>query len=503
MNASPTSLQRSEAVVGTTGQDLRLPAAEIDASCRGPLLLFFTSAVLWLILGTILALIASIKLHGPGFLADYSWLTLGRVRPAAMNSFLYGFASQAGIGVMLWLLCRLGGVRLAFHWPLVVAWKLWNLGVMVGVIGILIGMSTGFEWLEMPRAASAILFVAYAIIGICAVTTFAIRRQRELFPTQWYLLAAIFWFPWIYSAASYLLVLDPVRGTFQAAVNAWYTGNFVGLWLTPIGLAGIFYFLPRLCNQPLYSRELAIFGFWTLAFFANFAGLTGLIGGPLPRWMTSVSTAANVCLLVPLISNAINWHLTCSAGCEGGNCQTWRKDFVLLFVMCGAVCYLLNGVLSVIGAVPQVASVTNFTYAVVARHYLILHGFVGMVLFGSLYYIVPRLVQIEWPNQKAVRAHFYCSVAGVVLIFIALTLGGVIQGLRLANPEIPFISVVKGTIPFVGMSTLGLLLLLVGQFFFVSNLIQLLRAFCEPVCSTLCAEYCDTGVTEIKAGVKS
>src|SRR5881396_3599207 len=109
MPASPTgSVQESAAVVSARAGQQRLTPAQIDASCRWPLLLLFGSGVCWLVLGTVLSLIVSIKLHAPGFLADYSWLTLGRVRPAAMNAFLYGFASQVGIGVLLWLMCRLG-----------------------------------------------------------------------------------------------------------------------------------------------------------------------------------------------------------------------------------------------------------------------------------------------------------------------------------------------------------------------------------------------------------
>src|SRR5688572_8665480 len=343
---SSPSLQETGVAVSAPSGDNRLPAAEIDASLRWPLLLLFTSGVLWLVFGTVLSLIASIKLHGPNFLAECPWLTLGRVRPAAMNSVLYGFASQVGMGVMLWMLSRLGGVKFAFQWPLIVAWKLWNLGVTVGVIAILAGASTGFEWLEMPKAAAGMLFVAYAVVGIAAIATFTARRERELFPSQWYLLAAIFWFPWIYSAANYLLLVDPVRGTFQAVVNGWYTGNFAGLWLTPLGLAGIYYFLPRLTGQPLYSREVAAFGFWTLAFFASFAGLTGLIGGPVPRWMPAVSTAANVCLLVAVISNGLNWRLTCRPCCTGSNNDAWKKEPILSFVLFGGFCYLLHGILT-------------------------------------------------------------------------------------------------------------------------------------------------------------
>jgi cytochrome c oxidase cbb3-type subunit 1 len=499
--SAPSSPSPTEAPGAACAAGPGASAAEVDVSCRWPLLLLFTSGVCWLVFGTLLALLAAIKMHKGDFVADTSWLTLGRIRPASMNSFLYGFASQAGMGVMLWLLCRLGRVKLHFQWPVLVAWKLWNIGVTIGVIAILAGASTGFEWLEMPRAASGILFAAYAIIGLSAVATFVMRRECEVHPSQWYLLAAIFWFPWIYSAANYLLVLDPVRGTMQAAVNGWFTGNFAGLWLTPLGLAGIFYFLPRLCAQPLHSRELAAYGFWTLAFFTNFSGLSGLIGGPVPRWMPAVSTAAMVCLLVAVVSNGLNWHLTCRAACTGGVCKEWKKDSVLCFVLFGALAYLVHGVTSALMSLPQIAAVTNFTYATVARNNLLLHGFVGMTLFGCLYYIIPLLAQVKWPNEKWIRVHLLCSMIGVALLFLGLGLGGLLQGLKLARPAVPFMEVVRGTVPFVGLSTLGVLLLLVGQIAFVANLAGLLRAFLAPFCQTLCAECCGW-VPAAKAGAK-
>ncbi|MEY2409411.1 MAG: cytochrome c oxidase cbb3-type subunit, partial [Verrucomicrobiota bacterium] len=290
--------------------DARLPAAEIDASLRWPVLVLFGGATTWLLAGSLLWLITFIKFAWPEFLGDISWLTLGRVRPAAINAFLYGCASQAALGVMLWMLCRLGGNRFIHQVPVIIATKVWNLGVAIGIVAILAGASTGFEWLEMPRYAAAFLFVGYVVIALCALATFQLRRHCELYPSQWFLLAALFWFPWLYSAAQYLLVLDPVRGALQAVVGEWFTGNFAGLWLGPVALAGIYYFLPRLTGRPLFSRELASFAFWTYLFFTAFSGLTGLIGAPVPRWMPAVSTVANVCLLLPLACNSLNWHLT-------------------------------------------------------------------------------------------------------------------------------------------------------------------------------------------------
>ena len=75
------------------------------------------------------------------------------------------------------------------------------LGVLLGVIGILAGNGTGFENLEMPRYSAVPLFIGYLLIGLWTVLTFHQRRERSLQPAQWFLLAALFWFPWIFSTA--------------------------------------------------------------------------------------------------------------------------------------------------------------------------------------------------------------------------------------------------------------------------------------------------------------
>src|SRR5207249_5995035 len=186
--------------------------AEIDGSCLLPLFVMFVSAAVWLVVGSVFALISTLKFHNPNFLADAAWLTYGRVRPAYLNAALYGFCVQAGLGVALWVIARLGRTTLAHRWVVTLGAALWNLGVTVGIIGILAGDSTGFENLEMPRYAAAIIFLGYLLIGIWSVLLFHYRFDRGLFVSQWFLLAALFWLPWIYSTAYLLLVTFPVRG---------------------------------------------------------------------------------------------------------------------------------------------------------------------------------------------------------------------------------------------------------------------------------------------------
>src|SRR6266487_937937 len=159
-------------------RDAEATPAEIDASCRLSMFALVGGAALWLVLSSVLGLIASIKFRSPNFLAGSASLSYGRVFPASTNALVYGFAIPSGLGVGLWLLARLGRVPLAQPWLVAVAAKLWHIGVLVGLIGILGGDATGFEWLEMPRYAAVILFVAFLLIALSGIAAHHARSRR-------------------------------------------------------------------------------------------------------------------------------------------------------------------------------------------------------------------------------------------------------------------------------------------------------------------------------------
>ncbi|MCI0748605.1 MAG: cbb3-type cytochrome c oxidase subunit I [Verrucomicrobia subdivision 3 bacterium] len=466
MNVTPTP-SPPEAVSAAPVLE-RIPASEIDASCRPPLMFYFGSGLVWLFVGTVFWLIASMTFYVPALFADTSWLTVGRVRPAATSAIVYGFAVQTAFGALLWIMCRLGNVRLLFLPALCVAGFIWNLALTAGVLGILAGGSTGFEWFELPKYASAGMFVAYALIAVCAVTNFHLRRDRALFPSQWYLLAALFWFAWTFSAAGLLLHFAPVRGVFQNIVNAWYASTLLDMWLTSVGLAIIFYFLPKLTARPLYSSTLAAFGFWTFAAVAQFAGMARLSAGPVPAWIGSVGVAASGIMVVPLISVAANWYLTL-----GDRAQALKQSETGPFVWLAAISYVVGGALQIIFGFREVSEITDFTYAELARTQLALHGFVAMALFGGLYYIVPRISQLEWPAPRHVRLHFTLYAAGVAIILLSLLGAGVMQGFRVNKGTVDFVTATKPIAHIAGLSTFGVLLLLAGQVLALKNFFTL------------------------------
>src|ERR1700737_4189174 len=82
----------------------QIERALIDSSTRVPVLMFYTSAIVWLLIGTLLAGFVSFKLHEPDWFSNISFLTWGRVRPAHMNIMVYGWASMGGMGPALGLL---------------------------------------------------------------------------------------------------------------------------------------------------------------------------------------------------------------------------------------------------------------------------------------------------------------------------------------------------------------------------------------------------------------
>ena len=441
------------------------PDAEIDASCRTPVLFLFVSAAVWLLIGSIFGIIATLKFHAPGLLADCPWLTYGRVHPAHMNSLIYGFAAQAALGVTLWMMAHLGRTRLAFGPGVFIGGIFWNIGVTVGVLGILCGDSTGYEWLEMPGYASVPIFCAYVVIALGAMVTFHQRRERRFYISQWFLLAALFWFPWIYSTANLLLVARPVRGALQAAIGHWYVNNLTNVWFGFIGLGALFYFVPKIIKRPLASHYLGIMIFWLLGFFGSWGGIPEAT--PLPSWMPAMSTVAAMLTLVPVIGVGVMLRKTFA-----GDHSALRGNAPLKFMFFGVEAYIVAGVAGAIASVARFNEITNFTWFVPAQSQLMLYGFFGMTMFGAIYYIAPRLANASFPSPKRISVHLWLAGLGILIYAVALAFGGAYGGITF-NSGAPFTDVMTATLPFLRVSTTGDFLMALAHVLFLANLIGL------------------------------
>jgi cytochrome c oxidase cbb3-type subunit I len=439
----------------------QLERARIDASTRVPVLMFYASAMAWLLIGTLLAGFVSFKMHAPDWLADYGFLTWGRLRPVHMNIMIYGWASMAAMGTAIWLMARL--CRTTLRHPLLIvagAW-FWNIGIVVGVTAILMGYSTGYQWLEFPPYAAAILFVAYALIVSWAVLMFRFRRGEQIYITQWYLLGAFLWFPWLYAAAQAMLFVVPVQGVMQAAVGWWFSNNLLFLWLGAIALGTAYYMIPKVIGRPVYSYHLATIGFWTYALFSSWTGMQRLVDGPFPAWMITASIAATILTIIPVATVGLNHHMTLQ-----GYFPVMRYSPTLRFTVFGAMSYTVFSVVGILISLRSTARYLHFTQASIAYSHMGLYAFVTMILFGSMYYIVPRLVGCEWRYATLIKLHFWASAYGIGLMSLMLLIGGLAQGASQNDPSLPFIESTGSVLPYLRGRTIAALLLTVSHFIF-------------------------------------
>ena len=452
---------KQPAVSAVAGDTEQLERAYIDASTRVPVLMFYTSAMFWLVLGTLLAGFVSFKLHEPDLFSGFGFLTWGRLRPAHMNVMVYGWASMAGIGTAIWLMARLCRTVLRHPLLLVAGAVFWNLGVLIGVTEILLGNSTGYQWLEFPGYAAIILFVAYTLVASWAVLMFRYRRGEQIYITQWYLLGAFLWFPWLYAAGQLMLFVVPVQGVLQSAVGWWYANNLLFLWFGAIGLGTAYYMIPKVIGRPVYSYHLAAIGFWSYALFSSWTGMQRLVDGPFPAWMVTASIAATILTLIPVATVGLNHHMTMQ-----GYFPLMRYSPTLRFTVFGAMSSTVFSLVGILISLRSVARYVNFTQASIAYSHLGLYAFFTMVIFGSMYYIVPRLVGREWRYATLIKLHFWSSVYGVGLMTLMLLAAGLAEGTALDNPSMTFMDGMNYVPMYLRGRSLSGILLTVSHFVF-------------------------------------
>lgn len=470
--ATPASaravMQHERGALTDSANDEELEARQTaDRSSRTPVLWWLSSSVIWLLMGSIFGLIASIKLHVPEWLVHDAVLTFGRVRPAHLNAVAYGWASMAGVGVGIWLLPRLFKTVLVGGGYATVGAIVWNLGMVIGTVALLAGSSDGLEWLEFPLTAAIPLTVGGALAAVPLILTLLRRRVQHLYVSSWYLIAALVWFPMLYVTAK---IPNLFGGAEQAMLNWWFAHNVLGLWMTPLGLAAAYYFIPKIVGTPIYSYGLSLIGFWALALFYSQVGLHHLIGGPVPTWAVTISIVHSVMMVIPVIAVAVNHHMTVV--------KHWRlllHSPTLRFVVLGAVMYTFASVQGSMEALRSVNTITHFTHYTVAHAHMGVYGFFSFVMFGSIYFIMPRLTGWEWPYPWAIAAHFWLVFLGFAVYFWPLTIGGWLQGLAMLNATKPFMDSVAITQPYLVARSVGGSLMTLGHLVFATHFFMALR----------------------------
>ncbi len=455
----------STETANTNLQDAQLRAG-IDRSLRHPVMFFLVSGAAWLAVSMILGIISSAKMHAPGFMDGCSWFTYGRTQAAHLNALIYGWGFQAAFGVIIWIMSRLSRQECKAAGIILTAGHVWNLGVMAGVVGIILGYGTGMPWMEFPSFAWPVLLLSYFAILTWSMVQFKVRPEGHVYISQWYLLAAMIWFPWIYLTANLLLHVFPGHPVMANGINAWYKSSLIFLFFTPVALSAAFYLTPKVTGRPIFSYSLARLGFWSLAIIMPWAGMQKLVGAPIPFFMPYLGAAATILFFVPAFTAAFNILRTASADMEIVN-----NSPSLRFMMAGVFGLIVLAVAAVFLNLPgSTLKLTQFSLSGYGFEILAIYAFFSFVMFGAIYFIVPRITRREWISRRLIKMHFFFSIYGIITVAIVAIFGGWMQGLGQEKFDQPWESAALRAYPYVWAMTISWCFILFSNLFFFLHL---------------------------------
>ena len=424
-----------------------LDRAQADASTAPLVLFLFCCAVVWLLVASAAGLTASVKLHEPDWLVQQAWLTFGRIRTLHLNAVAYGWAPMAGLGIAMFVIPRLLKRPLMGARYAMLGAVLWNAALITGLGSVAVGISDGMEWLEIPWQIDLLFAAGGALMAMPLIYTLVNRRAEHLYVSVWYIACALFWLPVLFIVAK---IPGLHQGVQQAAVNWWFGHNVLGLFYTPLALASVYYFLPKVIGRPIQSYNLSLLGFWGLAFFYGQVGGHHLIGGPVPQWMVTLSIVQSMMMIIPVLAFTVNQYQTLQ-----GNLRALRYSPTLRFIGVGGLMYTVSSIQGSFEALRSMNAVTHFTHYTVGHAHLGLYGFVSFVFFGAMYFVLPRITAREWPYPRLISVHFWLAFIGIGIYFVSLTVGGWLQGSAMLDAKQSFMSSVAITLPYLRGRSVG------------------------------------------------
>jgi len=385
--------------------------------------------LVWLMVFPLFGVLVSTKFHNPEFLGGTSWLTFGRLRPVHVNGVIFGAFSTNFLGLLYYYVPRLCGVRMyKEEWGWWLLW-LWNAFLVVGSISFMMGYNSGLEAGEYEWPLNILRFVVLGFVTVQVLGTIWLRNERRFYVAMWYTAAALIWTLMNLILGGVVLpYAEQVTGVNSAALHGLFIHYIVGLWLTPAGLAVIYYFLPPSSKNPLHSHRLSLLGFWSLAFFYPFVGIHHYLYSPIPHWPQAIAIVTSMLLIIPVWAVTVNFFGTVSGRwgpvLGGLDSDSYAAKFLLL----GAVYYLIGCFQGSTEALMRLQQLTHFNDFVIAHSHLTVFGAMVIWTVGGLYYVWPRVTGRQLWSSRLASWHMWLTITGFSVMAIGLIAQGFIQG---------------------------------------------------------------------------
>ncbi|MBI2890627.1 MAG: cbb3-type cytochrome c oxidase subunit I [Nitrospirae bacterium] len=384
------------------------------------------AALSWLILGMLAGSVEAYRLTSPeaaGFMEAVPWLSYGRLRIFHTNAVIFGWLTNGFLAFTYYAVPKLA------ERPLVAAGLarfnrvFLQIALAVGVVSILGGYAEGVEYAEPPWWADVLFAVSFVFAVINTIGTILKGGPGAMYVTLWYVGLA-FVFTTLNFVMANTIVAHVAPGAAGAALSGLWIHNAVGLWVTPMGTAIVYYLLPVIVRKPIASHRLSLIGFWTLAFLYPLGGSHHYFYSPVPWWLQMLAVPLTSALLLVVYTVVYNFFATMK-----GSWNRISDDIALRFLAFGIFSYLLTCTQGPFHALLSVQKVVHFTDWIVAHAHLALFGVFSWWIFSFIYFVWPKITGRPMASRALAEWHFWLSVVGFFLLYyVPDTVAGLMQG---------------------------------------------------------------------------
>ncbi len=454
---------------------------------------FLGATVLWGVVGMLVGVTIALQLaYWPANLGS-PYTTFGRLRPLHTNSVIFAFAGNTVFTGIYYSMQRLCKTRMfsdalsKFHF-----WG-WQAIIVSAAITLPLGLTQSREYAELIWPIDIAIAVVWVAFAINFFGTLAIRKVEHMYVAIWFYMSFVLTVAILHIVNNLSLPVTFTRsypifsGMSDALVQWWYGHNAVAFFLTTPFLGLMYYFLPKAAERPVYSYRLSIIHFWSLVFLYIWAGPHHLLYSGLPDWAQTVGIVFSVALIAPSWGGMLNGLLTLR-----GAWDRLRTDAILKFFVVGVSFYGMSTFEGPMMALRPVNALAHFTNWVVGHVHSGALGWNGMMAFGMIYWLTPRLWGREMHNQKWVDTHFWLATIGIVLYIVSMWAGGLVEGLMwraigedglLQYPN--FVQIVDRLGPFYWTRFIGGSMYFTGALMMAINVTLTIRGAGAPVADAL------------------
>ena len=440
---------------------------------------FLIATVVFGIVGMLVGLFIACQMVWPE-LNLTSWLSFGRIRPLHTNAIIFAFVGNGLFAGIYYSLQRLLRARMASDLLSNINFWGWQLIIACAAITLPLGITSGKEYAELEWWIDIMITLVWVVFGWNMFATILKRRVKHLYVAVWFYLATFITVAVLHVFNSFELPVSFFKsyswyaGVQDALVQWWYGHNAVAFFLTTPYLGLMYYFIPKASGRPVYSYKLSIIHFWALIFIYIWAGPHHLLYTSLPDWAQSLGVVFSIMLIAPSWGGMLNGLLTLR-----GAWDKVREDVVLKFMVVALTCYGMATFEGPMLSLKFVNEISHFTDWIIAHVHIGGLGWNGMLTFGMLYWLVPKLWQTKLYSKSLAEKHFWLATLGILFYAIPMYWAGFVQGSmwqdfepdgRLTNPE--FLDTVVELKFLYMLRAFGGAIYLVGAVLMVYNLIK-------------------------------